>query len=81
MPEGKEIIILKERLNGPADNTPVYTVPEHHYFFMGDNRNHSHDSRAFGAIHREQIVGRAIVRWWPPPKWGILSYNYSDPVQ
>jgi signal peptidase I len=49
------------------------------YFFMGDNRNHSHDSRAFGAIKRGAIMGRAILRWWPPPKWGILFYNYGDP--
>lgn len=48
------------------------------YFFMGDNRNHSHDSRAFGPVHRQQIVGRALVRYWPPEVWGILSYNYGD---
>lgn len=51
------------------------------YFFMGDNRNHSHDSRAFGPIQGGQIVGRAILRWWPPAKWGVLSYNYTDSVQ
>ena len=49
------------------------------YFFMGDNRNHSHDSRAFGPIKRGEIMERAIFRWWPPPKWGILAYNYGDP--
>jgi signal peptidase I len=51
------------------------------FFFMGDNRNHSHDSRAFGPIQRGQIVGKAVLRWWPPAKWGILSYNYHDPAQ
>jgi signal peptidase I len=48
------------------------------YFFMGDNRNQSRDSRVFGAIHRKQIVGRAVLRWWPPAEWGILSYNYGE---
>jgi len=48
------------------------------FFFMGDNRNHSHDSRAFGPIHYQQIVGRALFRYWPPDVWGILSYNYGD---
>jgi signal peptidase I len=55
------------------------TLGADEYFFMGDNRNHSHDSRAFGPIKHDAIMGRAIIRWWPPPKWGILNYNYSDP--
>lgn len=59
----------------------TWTLGDAEYFFMGDNRNHSHDSRAFGAIQRDQIIGRAVLRWWPPSKWGILSYNYSDPAQ
>lgn len=55
----------------------LWTLGADEYFFMGDNRNHSHDSRAFGPIKRSAIMGRAIFRWWPPPKWGILSYNYK----
>ncbi len=51
------------------------------YFMMGDNRNHSRDSRSFGPIPHSQIIGRAVLRWWPPTKWGILSYNYNDSVQ
>ncbi|NWG16947.1 MAG: signal peptidase I [Chloroflexi bacterium] len=56
----------------------VWVLASDEYFFMGDNRNHSHDSRAFGPIHRNQIIGRAIVRYWPPGVWGILSYTYGD---
>lgn len=48
------------------------------YFMMGDNRNHSRDSRAFGAVKHQQIVGRAILRWWPPAAWGILTYTYGE---
>ena len=59
----------------------VWELGTDEYFFMGDNRNHSHDSRAFGPIHRQQIVGRAILRYWPPPVWGILSYTYRDHAQ
>ncbi|MBZ0284268.1 MAG: signal peptidase I [Anaerolineae bacterium] len=54
-----------------------WTLGQDEYFLMGDNRNHSHDSRAFGAIHRDQLIGRAILRWWPPAKWGILGYDYD----
>jgi signal peptidase I len=35
------------------------------YFLMGDNRPSSLDSRAFGPVHAEQIVGRVVMRYWP----------------
>lgn len=69
-------------LNEPCSPTRcsdrVWTLAADEYFFMGDNRNHSHDSRAFGPIRRNQIIGRAIFRYWPPGVWGILSYTYGD---
>ncbi|NBX03532.1 MAG: signal peptidase I, partial [Alphaproteobacteria bacterium] len=39
LPEGKVVGVLKERDNDYANNTPVFTVPEGHYFMMGDNRD------------------------------------------
>ena len=51
--------------NVPADNTPLYTVPEGSYFFMGDNRDNSQDSRfavssgGVGMLPAEYLIGRA----------------------
>ena len=51
--------------NQQSDNTGVYTVPEGHYFFMGDNRDNSADSRlaqqvgGVGFVPYENLIGRA----------------------
>jgi signal peptidase I len=40
------------------------------YFVMGDNRGDSGDSRAFGPVQRQRILGRVWLRCWPPRAWG-----------
>jgi signal peptidase I len=50
-----------------------YEVPGGYYMLMGDNRPHSRDSREFGPILKEDIVGKAFVRYWPPEKFGLVN--------
>jgi len=47
-------------------------VPPRSYILMGDNRSHSRDSREFGPISREAIVGRAFFVYWPPQQMGFI---------
>jgi len=66
LPNGVTHDILDNTRNGPYDNTQVFEVPEGHYFFMGDNRDNSTDSRAgarggIGYIPFENLIGRAEV--------------------
>lgn len=57
-----------------AGSVPVpFTVGAGQLFVMGDNREHSMDSRAIGPIARSSIEGKAVLRIWPLPKFGALS--------
>lgn len=47
-------------------------VPEAHVLVLGDNRNASNDSRSFGMIPYDDIIGRAWFRYWPLDEVGII---------
>ncbi len=62
------------------EGTPV-TVPEDHYFVMGDNRPRSSDSREFGPVTYESIIGQVIYRYFPFTEAGPIGNDFDKTVQ
>ncbi len=80
LPEGVKHPILEISDDAPFDNTEEFTVPEDHFFMMGDNRDNSLDSRSVkvGFVPKVNLVGRAkflffsndgSAAWWQIWKW------------
>jgi signal peptidase I len=65
--------------NGQPDPCPTVVVPEGSVFVLGDNRKNSSDSRVFGPVPIDNIIGKAIVTYWPLEDVGrVPHYSYPD---
>ena len=91
------IYIDGKRLNEPYiqpsrrdHQSGSWHVPQGHYFFMGDNRRESCDSRRWGSVARSALIGKVFMTYWPPnrisfhaifPTVGWLGLVFAVPLR
>jgi len=86
-PHGGEVYInyeypSQEQKHAPwvikgADGHLWAKVQQNCYLMLGDNRNHSNDGHIWGFVHRERVVGRAWLTFWPPNRAGIHTGDWK----
>ena len=61
-------------VSAPPRYDGTWTIEEGHVFVLGDNRNNSSDSQNWGTLSKEEIIGKAIIIYWPLGDLGIIPH-------
>jgi signal peptidase I len=71
------IPISEPYIAAEPDYSGEWTVPEGNVFVLGDNRNNSADSHAWGFLPEQNVLGKAMVVYWPFQDWKLLKSNLA----
>ena len=73
-------VISEPYIAAPPDYSGQWTVPAGDLFVLGDNRNNSADSHAGGYLPEQNVLGKALVIYWPFTNWKVLKSNVAIPT-
>jgi signal peptidase I len=69
-----DIPIEEPYVNTPPRYDGAWTVEEQHVFVLGDNRNNSSDSQNWGSLSVEEIIGKAVIIYWPLNDLSVIPH-------
>ncbi len=69
------VALMEPYISAPPDYSNEWTVPEGQLFVLGDNRNNSADSHAWGFLPEDNVLGKALVVYWPFADFMIIPSN------
>ena len=76
------ILLDEPYLSEPTrSNVAPRVLRQDEYFVLGDNRDSSSDSRSWGPLSEEKIIGKAWLSYWPPGRWGLIPdprYSFAS---
>jgi signal peptidase I len=68
------VLLEEPYIAAPPFYSNTWVVEAGHLFVLGDNRNESKDSHEWGLLPMENIIGKAVLIYWPPPKWEVIDH-------
>lgn len=69
------VVVNEPYINAPPAYSDTWQVSEGNLFVLGDNRNDSRDSHQWGLLPIENVIGRAVLIYWPPEEWQIIEHT------
>lgn len=69
-----EQVVDEPYIAAPPNYSGTWDVPVDKFFVLGDNRNNSSDSHSWSFLPEENIVGKAMLVYWPPSEWTTVTH-------
>jgi signal peptidase I len=68
------LVLTEPYINAEPRYSGEWSVPQGYLFVLGDNRNDSSDSHAWGLLPIQNVIGKGILIYWPPPHWAMIDH-------